>query len=261
MAEDNLSPASITDNLETQFIGQRIIYYPRLTSTMEVAKQEAKRGAVEGTVVITGEQTAGKGRIKRVWSSPVGSIALSIILYPDMSCLPFLTMLASLAVVHSIKAVTGLESQIKWPNDVLINGKKVCGILSESELRRNRVTCTIIGIGINANFKLSDFPEIPQTATSLTDELGREVSRRDVIRRLFVEIERLYLALPDTESIYQEWRSRLVTLAKKVQVQSGETILEGIAESITRAGSLILRHSNGNSTEIVAGDVTLRDYE
>lgn len=261
MAEDNLSPASITDNLETQFIGQRIIYYPRLTSTMEVAKQEAKRGAVEGTVVITEEQTAGKGRIKRVWSSPRGSIALSIILYPDMSDLPFLIMLASLAVVHSIKAVTGLESQIKWPNDVLINGKKVCGILSESDLRTNRVAYTIIGIGINANFKLSDFPEIPQTATSLTDELGREVSRRDVIRRLFVEIERLYLALPDTESIYQEWRSRLVTLAKKVQVQSGETILEGIAESITRAGSLILRHSNGNSTEIVAGDVTLRDYE
>jgi len=261
MVENSLSPASITDNLETHFIGQRVIYYPRLTSTMDVAKQEAQRGAAEGTVVIADEQTAGKGRVKRVWLSPRGSIALSIILYPGMFYLPYLIMLASLAVVHSIEAVTGLEAQIKWPNDILIDNKKVCGILIESNVRENMVVYTIIGIGMNVNFRLSDFPEILATATSLADELGRYVSRVEVIRCLLVETERLYLALPDGDSIYQEWRDRLVTLGRKVQVKSGKTILEGIAESVARDGSLLLRHSNGNSTKIIAGDVTLRDYE
>lgn len=260
MVENSLLSASITGNLETQFIGHRVIYYPRLTSTMDIAKQEALRGAVAGTVVIADEQTAGKGRMNRVWLSPRGSIALSIILYPAVFYLPYLIMLSSLAVVHSIKAVTGLASQIKWPNDVLINGKKVCGILIESDVRGNTVTYAIIGIGMNVNFKLSDFPEILSTATSLADELGRDVSRVDVLRCLLVETERLYLALLDGESIYEEWRDRLAILGRKVQVKSGKTILEGIAESVARDGSLLLRHSNGSSTKIIAGDVTLRDY-
>ncbi|GAH88453.1 unnamed protein product, partial [marine sediment metagenome] len=112
---------------------------------MEVAKQEAQLGAVEGTVIIADEQTAGRGRIKRVWLSPKGSVALSIILYPSVVNLPSLIMLASLAVVHSIEAVTGLKPQVKWPNDVLVNDKKVCGILIESSVRGNIVDYAIIG--------------------------------------------------------------------------------------------------------------------
>ena len=261
MVEDRLSSALITHNLPTHFIGQRVIYYPQLTSTMDVARQEAQQGAAEGTVVIADEQTGGKGRVKRTWLSPRGSIALSVILYPKVSYLPSLIMLTSLAVVRSIATVAGLDSQIKWPNDVLINGKKVCGILVENDVRRNKVTYSITGIGINVNFRLSDFPEIPPTATSLADELGRYVSRADMIRCLLVETEKLYSALPDGESIYQEWRDRLATLGRKVQTKSGETTLEGIAESVARDGSLLLRHSNGSSTKIVAGDVSLRNYE
>ena len=187
MAENNLSPTSITSNLETHFVGQRVIYYPTLTSTMEVAKREAQQGAVEGTVAIAEEQTAGKGRKRRTWLSPKGSIALSIILYPSVVCLPYLIMLASLAVVHSIEAITGLPPQVKWPNDVLVNGRKVCGILIESSVRRNMVVYAIIGIGVNVNLRLSDFPEILPTATSLSDELGRDVSQLDMIRRLLFE--------------------------------------------------------------------------
>ena len=261
MVEDSLSSALISHNLATRFIGQKVIYHPRLASTMEVARQAARQGAAEGTVVVADEQTAGKGRIKRLWLSPRGSLALSIILYPDMSYLPYLTMLASLAVAHSIEAITGLESQLKWPNDVLIDGKKVCGILIESDVRANMVAYAIIGIGINVNFRLSDFPEILSTATSLADELGKAVSRVDVIRHLLVEIERLYSALPDGEPVYREWRDRLVTLGRKVQVKSGEAMLEGIAESVARDGSLLLRHDNGSSTKIVAGDVSLLDFE
>jgi len=258
MAKNNLSPTSITSNLETHFVGQRVIYYSTLTSTMEVAKREAQQGAVEGTVVIADEQTAGKGRKERAWLSPRGGIALSIILYPSVVYLPYLIMLASLAVVHSIEAVTGLRSQVKWPNDVLVNGKKVCGILIESGVQGNIVDYAIIGIGVNVNLRLSDFPEILPTATSLSDELGRDVSRLDMIRRLLVEVERLYLALPAGESIYEEWRDSLVTLGKKVHVKSGKTIYVGVAESVARDGSLLLRSLDGSLTKIVAGDVTLR---
>ncbi len=259
MVENSLSSASITSNLGTHFIGQRVIYYPSLTSTMEVARQEAQLGAVEGTVIIADEQTAGRGRIKRVWLSPKGSVALSIILYPSVVNLPSLIMLASLAVVHSIEAVTGLKPQVKWPNDVLVNDRKVCGILIESSVRGNIVDYAIIGIGVNVNLRLSGFPEIQSTATSLSAELGRDAPRLRIIRQLLVEVERLYLALQAGGSIYEEWQDNLVTLGRRVQVKSGKTIYEGVAESVTKDGSLLLRHSNGNLSKIVAGDATLRD--
>jgi len=259
MAENNLSPASITNNLDTHFIGQRVIYYPSLTSTMEVAKREAQCGAVEGTVVIADEQTGGKGRLRRAWLSPKGSLALSIILYPSVVYFPSLIMLASLAVVRGIEVVTGLKSQVKWPNDVLINDRKVCGILIESDVRKNIVGYAIIGIGVNLNFRLCDFPEISPIATSLSDELERSVSRLDITRQLLVEIERLYLILQAGGSIYDEWRDSLVTLGKRVRVKWGKTVYEGIAESVARDGSLLLRRSDGSLTKIVAGDVTLRN--
>ena len=259
MEGDTLSAVSISDDLETHFIGQRVICYPRLTSTMEVAKQEARQGAAEGTVIVADEQTAGKGRLKRIWLSPKDNIALSVILYPDVVYLPFLIMLSSLAVVHCIEAVTGLKSQVKWPNDVLINNKKVCGILIEGGVKGNVVDYAIIGIGVNVNLRLSDFPEILSTATSLSDELGKEVSRLDVIRQLLVEIERLYLALQTGGSVFEEWRDRLVTLGRKVRVKSGKTTYEGIAESVATDGSLLLRHPDGSLTKIASGDVTLRD--
>ena len=260
MEGDSLSAASITDNLETHFIGQRVIFYPRLASTMEVAKREAaRRGAAEGTVIVADEQTAGKGRLKRIWLSPKGNIALSVILYPDVAYLTSLIMVASLAVVHSIETVTGLKSQVKWPNDVLINGRKVCGILIESDVRGNIVDYAIIGIGVNVNLRLYDFPDILSTATSLSHELGREVSRLDVIRQLLVEIERLYLTLQAGGSIYEEWRDSLVTLGRRVRVKSGKTTYDGIAESVTIDGSLLLRRSDGSLSKIVSGDVTLRE--
>jgi len=260
MVENSLSPISITNNLGTRFIGQRVIYYPSLTSTMETARREAQQGAAEGTVVIADEQTGGRGRMRRTWLSPKGSIALSIILYPKVDYLSSLIMLASLAVVRSIEAVAGLKSQIKWPNDVLINGKKVCGILIESDVQRHVVEYAIIGVGINVNLRLIDFPDILPNATSISDELGKEVSRLDIIRRLLIEIEGLYLALPAGEAIYEQWRDRLVTLGERVHIKSGKTTYKGIAESVTRDGSLLLRHQDGSLTKIVAGDViTLRD--
>jgi len=225
---------------------------------MTAAKQEAQRGATEGTVVIADEQTAGRGRMKRSWLSPKGNIALSIILYPTITSLPYLIMLASLAVADAIEAVTGLKTQLKWPNDVLINGRKVGGILIEGEVRGRKLDYAIIGIGVNTNLNPSHFAELLPVATSLGDELGGEISRLAIIQRLLVKVERLYLALPSAETIYQPWRDRLVTLGRQVEVSWGRTRYQGIAESVALDGSLLLRHPDGSLSRVVAGDVSLR---
>ena len=256
---DFISPDLITGGLETRFIGQRVIHFLSHGSTMEAARQEARRAAAEGTVVITEEQTAGRGRVKRVWLSPKGSISLSVVLYPAISQLPYLIMLTSVAVARSIEATAGLKAQLKWPNDVLIEGKKVCGTLIENELQGDKVAWAIIGIGINANIRMRDFPEIAATATSLSGELGKNISRVEIIRRLLVEMEKLYLSLGDGELIYQEWRNRLITLGRRVQVVEGEKTLVGVAEAVSKDGILVLRHDDGSVSHVVAGDVTLRD--
>jgi len=261
MVKNELSANNITHGLNTRFTGQKVVYRPVMTSTMDVARQEIQKGAVEGTAVITDEQTAGYGRLRRTWLTPQDNIAISIILYPARQYLPSLIMASSLAVAASIENVTGLKSQLKWPNDVLINGKKVCGILIESQVQADTVNYAVIGIGINVNLNTDNFPEISPIATSLFHELGREVSRLTLIQNLLTEFERLYLDLQNEERVFEEWRDKLITLGKQVRVTSFNTIQEGIAESVTRDGSLMLRLPDGSLTRILAGDVTLRNDE
>jgi BirA family biotin operon repressor/biotin-[acetyl-CoA-carboxylase] ligase len=257
MAESDWLAADIKRNLETELIGRKVIAYPSLSSTNDIAKREARKGAREGTVVVAKEQTAGRGRLKRAWLSPQGSIALSVILHPTPAQLPSLIMVASLAVVHCIEKVD-LKAQIKWPNDVLVNDKKVCGILIESDVRGSAVDYAVIGIGLNVNVNTADFPEISSTATSLSQELGKELSLEKTIRCLLVEMENLYLSLPEGDSVFREWRDRLVTLGKEVEIISGQARYQGIAESVASDGSLFLRQPDGKLTKVVAGDVSLR---
>jgi len=255
---ENLTPQSILDGLGTQFVGQKIIHFPALDSTMEAAKREALWGAPAGTVIITEEQTAGRGRLQRTWVAPKGSLALSIIFRPNIDYLPYLIMLASLSVTYSIQVVTGLKPQIKWPNDVMFNDKKVCGILIENDIRKNVLKHAVIGIGINVNLRMADYPEIASRATSLSDLLGREVSLPTLVRQLLIEIERLYLLLPRGESLIEQWKSQLATLGQIVRVNSGGKIYRGLAESVTSDGNLIIRQKDGHVIKIIAGDVTLR---
>ncbi|OGN99290.1 MAG: biotin--[acetyl-CoA-carboxylase] ligase [Chloroflexi bacterium RBG_13_51_52] len=258
MSKD-LSAAAITKGLKTRKIGRKVFYLPRVTSTMDIARSEAIKGAAEGTVVIAGEQTGGRGRLKRSWLAPEGNIALSIILYPDIESLPYLIMIASLAVVKIIESVTGLKAGIKWPNDILINGKKVCGVLIENEVRGNKVTYSIVGIGINVDLKVADHAEIATTATSLKDESGKDDLRIKIIRSLLTEFERLYLKLPDGKAIYEAWRNNLITLGKNVRVESGNQTIEGVAEAADEDGALVIHGADGTVTKVVAGDVTLRE--
>lgn len=224
---------------------------------MDTARDLFKKGASEGTVVIAGTQTGGKGRIGRTWLSPEGSLAMSVILKPDLETLPRLVMIASLAVVKAIKQVAALEARIKWPNDVMINGKKVCGILIENEVKEGRVNFADIGIGINVNFNPRDFPEIADIATSLSHEAGREISHIQLAARLLDELERLYLKAQNGAAIYQEWQQNMETLGKRIKVDTGKTVEQGWAETVTENGNLVLRHADGSTVEINSGDVTV----
>jgi BirA family biotin operon repressor/biotin-[acetyl-CoA-carboxylase] ligase len=225
---------------------------------MDEARKEAKAGASEGTVVVAEEQTTGRARLGRTWINPPGVVAVSIILHPEMSQLIRLTMVAALATSHCIEKATGLETTIKWPNDVLVNGKKISGILTESALRGQSVDWAVIGIGINVNFDPKAYPEIADIATSLSVELGKEVSQLKVLLHLLSELEFFYLALRRGEPIYQQWRDKLETLGRVVQVKTGTDIEKGYAESVDEDGALILRRSDGSLARIVAGEVTLR---
>lgn len=258
MSRDELATESITQNLGTRIIGQRVLYLSSVTSTNDIAKQQAKQKAIEGTTIVAGEQTAGKGRMKRVWTSPRGTLSYSVILYPSISQLPYLIMIASLSVIHAIRKITGLKARIKWPNDVQINGKKVCGILIENSMRGNAVDYAVIGIGVNVNLNPAEHPEIAETATSLSNETAREVALLPLMRQLLIELDKLYGSLYDNDVIFSEWRDNLTTLGQYIQATSGETIYDGTAESVECDGSLVLRQSDGTQICIHQGDVTLR---
>lgn len=253
-----LSATAITEGLDTKIIGRKVIYLPTVTSTMDVAREEALKGTDEGMVVIAGEQTAGRGRLKHRWLTPAGNVALSVILRPAIKSLPYLIMVASLAVVISIKSVVGAGGQIKWPNDILIDGKKVCGILIENEVRGNKVAYSIVGIGINVSLKVKDYIEISETAVGLNSKPSLDL-RTKLIRSLLQEFEQLYVKLPDGNNIYEAWRKNLVTLGKKVKATWGEQVITGTAEDVDEDGALMIRGEDGKLTKVVAGDVTLQE--
>ena len=260
MPEENLNSSIVTSGLTTRFIGKNFLCYPSISSTIDIARQKAVEKIAEGTAVFAERQTAGRGRLKRAWISPEGNIALSIILYPAKAHLSSLTILASLAVKHGIEKTTGLKCQLKWPNDALINGKKVSGILLESQAKVDSVDYAIISTGINVNMKMTDYPEIASFATSLAHEMGKEVSRITLLRNLFTEFERLYIKLLSGESPLPEWRECLITLGKSVHVRTNEDVFEGIAESVAEDGGLLLRCADGSLMKFMAGDVTLDKF-
>lgn len=245
--------------LKTRFVGQQTLYYPVTSSTQDVAKQAVKDGAREGTIAIADHQTAGRGRLGRKWlSSPDNSIMVSIVLYPTIEQLHQLNMVAALATAQSIERLTGLKPALKWPNDVLIEGKKVSGALVESDVQGERVGSAIVGIGLNVNLDTASLDEISATATSLREMLGKEISRPRMLECLLCEFEEVYEALRHGQPIREEWERRLDTLGRHILVKRADTVLEGYAESVNDEGNLLVRCSDGQVIAVTAGDVTLR---
>jgi BirA family biotin operon repressor/biotin-[acetyl-CoA-carboxylase] ligase len=254
-----LNLTAVEEVLTTQFIGRRLLYLTSTGSTMDVARTEAESGAPDGTVVLAEEQTKGRGRFDRAWVSPAGqNLYLTIVMRPALKRLRSLSIVSPLAVALAVEARTGLIPRIKWPNDVLINGRKVSGVLIESEVRGDVVDYAIVGVGINVNFDVEQSPEIAAIATSVKCELSREISREELLATVLNQFEQLYQDAPEGDAVLKEWRTRLDTLGREVRVTFRDQVYEGVAEDVDQDGNLILAQPDGTLRTIEAGEVTLR---
>ncbi len=248
---------------ETELLGRRIHYFRATTSTQDEARRLAEAGAPEGTVVLAEEQTAGRGRMGRAWLSPPGSsILMSVIFRPYI--LPRqahrLTMIASISVAEAIENLTPLRVTIKWPNDILIAGKKAGGILTEIQASGDRILYAIVGIGLNVNIHIPNSPLAPLApfATSLSDELGYEFPRFVLLQEILSRMEENYRALRGGEDFRERWLSRLYPLGQEVSVVTPAGLLEGVAMGVNEDGALLLATPDGEIITIWAGDVSLR---
>jgi BirA family transcriptional regulator, biotin operon repressor / biotin---[acetyl-CoA-carboxylase] ligase len=261
--EDILDPSEIHKNLRTAFTGKDIIYLERTESTNITASDLAKEGAAEGTLVVTEEQTSGKGRLGRTWLSPAyKNILMSLIFRPSLPPEKtfFLTMISSIAIVKAVKAAAGCDTQIKWPNDIYLNSKKLAGILTEVSYNRGKMNYAVIGTGINVNFDAAAYPQITNTATSLFTEYGKVIPRIHLLCGILEETEAGYNMLKQNNfaAIREEWEKHSLILGKQVTIISGDLREHGTAESIKDDGSLIIKSGNGELKTFKAGDVSLR---
>jgi BirA family transcriptional regulator, biotin operon repressor / biotin---[acetyl-CoA-carboxylase] ligase len=249
--------------LHTEIIGREIKVFNNLDSTNIKAKELAKEGFPSGTVIIAEEQTAGKGRRGRNWFSPKGSgLWFSLLVRPDISPdrATFLTIIASLAVVEAFEEIAPeLNPIIKWPNDIMIKGRKVCGILSELGTEDNNINYAVIGIGINVN--QTSFPEELSTkATSLQLVLGRPVDRFGLLQEVLNSFEIYYIRLLEKrfDELLQEWKARLNLTGEKVLIENGSDIYHGRVVDLSSLGELIIEDEDGKIRSFWAGDVSLR---
>jgi len=260
---DLLLPQEIQRGLSTTYIGKKIFYFPELKSTNIIAKEKAlhrAEGIDKGTLIITEKQSAGKGRLGRKWFSPTGGIWLSIILYPQLppSYIPRITLMSAVAVVKAIKVCTQIEPQIKWPNDILISEKKVCGILTEMSAELDMINWVVVGIGINVNIDHRKFPENIQANTiSLKEVSGKEILRVKLAQTFLQEFEKYYDKLKRKEfpSILKEWKLYSHTLGRKIRVDMGERIITGEAVDINEEGALVLKKEDGELIKIISGTI------
>ena len=258
MAGTDLEIEALRRAFSDRTVGSQLFHYDLLGSTMDETRDLARQGAREGTVVIAEEQTKARGRFNRPWVSPRGqNLNFSVLLRPSTPQLPYVNMAATLAVARVVGHVTGVPTSIKWPNDVLVRGRKVSGILIESEVVAGEIGHAVVGIGVNVNFDPSQFPEITAIATSVLRETGKEADRTGVLRLVLEELDDLYREVKGGRSLTKDWESMLDTLGRDVQVRWGERIEEGRAESVDEGGNLVLVRADGTTFTAVAGDVTL----
>ena len=263
-APDLLLPSEIQIGLNTQIIGKEMKYFPSVDSTNRVAKALAYHGAAEGTIVVAEEQDSGKGRLERNFYSPRGKgIWFSVILRPKIlpHDAPKFTLMAAVAVAEAM-ARFNLKAQIKWPNDIMFDGRKLVGILTEITGELARITYMVIGIGINVNMSREDFPEeLQSVAASLAEMSGENLSRVELFRAVLEEFDKLYLEVNTSgfDKVIERWKKYNVTLGKNVRVISagdGESFT-GKAIDLDEDGALVVETSQGRRT-VYAGDVSIR---
>ena len=256
---DSLMAPVIARGLQTRWAGRQIVYLPSVDSTNRRARQLAAEGAPHGTLVIADEQTAGRGRRGRGWISPAGEgVFMSLILRPQShpSEVARLSMQTALAVAQAIVQATGLDARIKWPNDIVCGGRKVCGMLLEMNADEQAVHDVVAGIGINVH-QTQFAPEIEKTASSLDLLSGQRVCRAALVRAFLEAFERAE-ALAAQGALMDAYRARSATLGQRVQVIAPAGSFTGTALEVTDSGSLIVEDEEGQRREVLAADVSVR---
>jgi len=257
---DKLLPEEVLQGLKTRLFTGPVHHFETLDSTNDLAKELAARGAPEGTVVVAETQTRGRGRLDREWNSPPGvGLYVSLVLRPMLPPmeLPQITLTTAVAVVRAVRRVAGLAPGIKWPNDLLINGKKLGGILTEMETEIDRIRHVVVGLGLNVN-NPGFPPELTATATSLALEAGRTFSRVNLLQAWLEEFEALYGRFLNQgfPEILEEWKGAAVTLGKMVTVRQGPREISGQALDVAPDGALLLRTADGEMVRVTSGEIT-----
>lgn len=256
---------TLTDRIRknTTWLARNLFFYEETESTNEDIRQLAREGAINGTLVVAGMQTAGRGRRGRTWVSPKGdSVYMSLLLRPK--CMPdqasALTLVMALAVLEAIEEAVPGAAGIKWPNDIVINGKKVCGILTEMELKQNAIDYIVMGVGINVNQR-QFAEEIAETATSVAAECGISLKRAELIGRVlhyfeqeYAEFERSY----DLTGLTDRYHAYLLNRNRQVRVLDPKGEYEGLALGINPSGELLVKRQSGEIAAVYAGEVSVR---
>ncbi|MDZ7759431.1 MAG: biotin--[acetyl-CoA-carboxylase] ligase [Desulfovermiculus sp.] len=259
---DRLGSEAVHAGLQTVTLGRNIVFHPQIDSTQNQAKILGEQGALEGTVVLAESQTQGRGRRGRTWTAIPHGMAMSVILRPDLppDQAPHFPLLAGVAVGRAISRACNLSPGLKWPNDILISGMKVVGILAELDAEMDRINAVYLGIGLNVNATLQDMPpELTSTATSLRIQSGREINRLHLVRTVLEELESAYFTYQARgfAPIRQAWKDQSITLGHNVRITSGRTFLTGTALDMLETGALLIRTADNSEVAITAGEVQL----
>ncbi|NLB43232.1 MAG: biotin--[acetyl-CoA-carboxylase] ligase [Clostridiales bacterium] len=262
---DKLEPALLQHYLTTENFGRTLEIHDIIDSTNTRAKEMAQGGAIHGTLVVAEEQKSGRGRLGRSWESPGGlGLWMSLILRPSFPprYAPRMTVLAGLAVVQAISWVTGLEASIKWPNDIIINSKKVCGILTEMQADPDLIDYVVVGIGMNVNTTKGGFPhELRDSATSLKIEKGEHIDRCKLLAELLSVLEGLdnrYLSTGDFSEMLNVYKEKCITLGRPVRVTGPSETFEGTAVDLTDDFELVVETKGSERRKVFSGDVSVR---
>jgi BirA family biotin operon repressor/biotin-[acetyl-CoA-carboxylase] ligase len=248
---------------DTKIVGRDIRVFEETTSTNDVMEKLARDGVKEGAVVFAESQTQGRGRLGRIWISPPRKgLWFSVLLRPAMrpAAVTQLTIAAAMAMFRAVRAQTGVTPEIKWPNDLLIRGKKLAGILTELSAELDKVRHVILGIGISVNLTAAEFPpELRKTAASLRIETGQRQNRAELAIRILKELDHDYarVCAGQFEALANEWEEHCTTLGQQVVIHVGDRTIRGTAESLDNEGALLLRTQHGRLERIIGGDVQI----
>jgi BirA family biotin operon repressor/biotin-[acetyl-CoA-carboxylase] ligase len=259
MIDEKILQKSLSDGL----IGQNVIYLKTVGSTNEHAFGLAARGAPEGTVVLADEQRKGRGRLQRVWQSPPGrNIYTSVVLRPPFKAAvaPRITLMAGVAVADCLGEYVTEGVSLKWPNDVLIGGRKVCGILTEMKAIGDQVDFVIVGIGLNVNMRREEFDrEIRSRATSVLEETGAAASRQDLAVRLYRSLEKWYKTLLEGgfPPVRERWLACAGIQGKKIRTGPGEDAQHGEVLGVDEDGALLIADDHGRRQRVITGDIVI----